>query len=81
ANPEESQRIRKTLADLPAVCVKSIEDARQVALVPHATLVGWISQKELLIVENHVLAVYNVATGARRKSTVKAEDAARVFLR
>jgi hypothetical protein len=82
ANPEESQRIRKALPELPAVEVKSIEETpRQLAFVPHATLVGWISEKEILIVENHVLVVYNVGTGARRKSSVRVEDAGRVFLR
>jgi hypothetical protein len=81
ANPEESQRIRKGLAELPAVAVKSVEDSpRQTAFVPHATLVGWISQRELLIVEDHLLVVYNVASGARRKSSVRVEDAGRVFL-
>ena len=82
ANPEESQRIRKALAELPAVEVKSMEDSpRRVAYVPHAALVGWMSEKEILIVEDHVLVVYNVGTGARRKSSVRVEDAGRVFLR
>jgi len=82
ANPEESQRIRKALTELPAVEVKSMEDTpRRVAFVPHATLVGWINEKEILIVEDHVLVAYNVGTGARRKSTVRVEDVGRVFLR
>jgi len=82
ANPEESKQIRKALSDLPAVEVKSVEDtSRRIALVPHATLVGWISEKEILIIEEHVLVVYNVGTGARRKSSVRVEDAGRVFLR
>ena len=82
ANPEESQRIRKGLPELPAVEVKSIEDTpRRLAFVPHATLVGWISEKEILIVEDHVLVLYNVGTGARRKSSVRVDDAGRVFLR
>jgi hypothetical protein len=82
ANPEESQRIRKALPELPAVEVKSMEDTpRRVAFVPHAVLVGWVSEKEILIVEDHVLVVYNVGTGARRKSSVRVEDAGRVFLR
>lgn len=82
ANPEESQHIRKALMDLPAVNVKRIEDApKQLAFVPHATLVGWLSDKELLIVEDHVLVIYNVSTGARRTSTVKVDDPAQVFLR
>ncbi len=82
ANPEESEHIRKALAELPAVEVNSLEDPpKRVAFVPHATLVGWISEKELLIVEDHVLVLYNVGTGARRKSTVRVEDVGRVFLR
>jgi len=82
ANPEESQRIRKALAELPAVVVKSIEDSpRQVAFFPHSSLVGWISDKQLLIIEDHMLVGINLENGARHKSTVKAEDAEHVFLR
>jgi hypothetical protein len=82
ANPEESQRIRKALVELPAVEVKSMEDTlRRVAFVPHAVLLGWIGEKEILIVEDHLLVAYNVGTGARRKSSVRVEDVARVFLR
>jgi hypothetical protein len=82
ANPEELQRIRKALAELPAIVVKNVEDGpRQVAFLPHATLVGWLSAKELLIVEDHLLVAYSPATGARRKSTIKVDDAAHVFVR
>ena len=87
ANPEESQRIRKALLDLPAVEVKSIDaksneaGPRRIAFLPHATLVGWISEKEILIVEGHLLVAYNVASGDRRKSKIRVEDAAHVFLR
>jgi hypothetical protein len=82
ANPEESQRIRKALLDLPAVEVKSAEDSpRRIAFLPHATLVGWISSNEILIVEGHLLVAYNVASGARRKSNIRVEDVAHVFLR
>jgi hypothetical protein len=82
ANPEESQRIRKALVDLPAVEVKSVEDSpRRIAFLPHAELVGWISDKEILIVEGRVLVAYDVATGARRKSSIRVEDVGRVFLR
>ena len=82
ANPEESQRIREALAELPAVEVKTLQDTPQrIAFIPHAALVGWISEKELLLVENHLLVTYNVVTKARRKSTVRAEDALSVFLR
>ena len=82
ANPEESQRIRKSLTELPAIEVKSVEDApRRIAFVPHAVLVGWVSEKEILMIEDRVLVAYNVETGARRKSGVRVEEAAQVFLR
>ncbi len=91
ASPEESLRIRKALLDLPAVEVKSTDGKsgdgkdknapRRIAFVPHATLVGWISSKEILIVEGHLLVAYDVATGARRQSNVRVEDAAHAFLR
>jgi hypothetical protein len=82
ANPEEVQRIRKALLDLPAVEIKGVDDSpRRLALLPRATLVGWINDKEILVVEEHLLVAYNVATGARRKSNIHVEDAAHVFLR
>jgi hypothetical protein len=82
ANPEESEHIRKALLELPAVEVKTTEETpRRIAFLPHATLVGWLSDKEILIVEQHLLVGYNVATGVRRKSTIRLEDATHVFLR
>jgi len=82
ANPEESKQIRRALAELPAVEVRSLEDPpRKIAFVPHAVLIGWISEKELLIVEDHLLVLYNVANGARRKSNVRVDNADEVFLR
>jgi hypothetical protein len=82
SNPEESQRIRKALSDLPAVEIKSNEDVpRRIAFLPHTTLVGWLTDKEILVVEGHLLVAYNVATGARRKSNIRVEDAAHAFLR
>ena len=82
ANPEESQGIRKALLDLPAVEVRMIEDVpHRVAFIPHVVLVGWLNDKELLIVENHVLVAYHVGSNARRKSTIRVEDAAHAFLR
>ncbi|MGB9361406.1 MAG: hypothetical protein WCA99_07375, partial [Candidatus Sulfotelmatobacter sp.] len=82
ANPQESQHIRKALVDLPAVEVRSAEDSpRRLAFVPHAALVGWINDKEILILEDHLLVTYNVASGTRRRSNIRVEDAAHVFLR
>jgi hypothetical protein len=83
ANPEESLRIRKALLDLPAVEVKSVVDnpPRRTAFLTHCTLVGWVSEKEILIVEGNLLVVYNISNGSRHKSSIRVEDAAHVFLR
>jgi hypothetical protein len=82
ASVEESQRLRKALEELPAVEVKNLEDSpKRIAYLPHATLVGWISDKEILVVEAHLLVAYNVSAGIRRKSGIRVEDAAHVFLR
>jgi hypothetical protein len=82
ANPEESKAIRKALADLQAVEIKSMDDPpKRIAFLPHDKVVGWISEKELLIVEDHMLMVYNLATKSRRKSSIRVEDAAFVFVR
>jgi hypothetical protein len=81
-NPEELKQIRKALADLPAVEIETADESpRRVAFLPHASVVGWVSAKELLIVEDHLLVVYNLASGVTRKSTVRVEDVAHAFLR
>jgi hypothetical protein len=82
ANPAESQSIRRALADMPAVAVVSaVDPSKRSAYLPHAYFVGWVSEKELLIVENHVLVAYNIATAGRRRSTIKVADPAFVFVR
>lgn len=82
ASPEELQSIRKALAELPAVEVQSVEDPpKRSAFLQHAELVGWLSEKELLIIEDHMLATYDVVTGARHKSDVRVDDVANVYLR
>jgi hypothetical protein len=82
ASVEEAQRVRKAVEELPAVEVKTVEDTpKRIAYLPHATLVGWINNKEILVVEAHLLVAYNVGTGVRRKSNIRVEDAEHVFLR
>jgi hypothetical protein len=82
ANPAESLRIRKALTELPAVeVVSAVDPGKRSALLPHTYLVGWLSEKEILVVENHLLVAYNIATGARRRSTIKVADPALAFVR
>jgi hypothetical protein len=78
----ESQRIRKALTELPAVqVVTATEPVKRSVFLPHAVLVGWLNEKEILIVENKMLVAYNVAAGTRRKSTVRVDDPACAFVR
>lgn len=78
----ESQHIRKALLELPAVQVVTTTDpVKRTAFLPHAVLVGWLNEREILIVENHLLVAYDVTTNARRKSTIQVEDAAYAFVR
>ena len=82
ANPEESAHIRKSLSELPAVVVKSVDESpSEIAFIPHAALVGWLSDKKLLILQDHLLLEYNIATKARRRTTIRVDDATRAFLR
>ncbi len=81
-NPNELARIRQNMASLPTVEVVGVEDpsSRSVVL-PHATLVGWLSQREILVVENGTLDAFDVSSGARRKSPIRAVSESVVFLR
>jgi len=82
ANPAESQRIRKALADLPAVQIVSVtEPGKRLAFLPHAFVAGWLNEREVLIVENQLLVAYNVSTGARRRSGVRVTDPSLVVVR
>jgi hypothetical protein len=82
ANPEESEHIRKALLELPAVEVETAEETpKRLAYLPHATLLGWMNDKEILILEEHLLVVYETASSTRRKTSIRVQDAAHVFLR
>ncbi len=81
-NPAELARIRHSIAGLPAVEVLTAEDPpRRLALLPHATLVGWLSGKEILVIENGILTAFDVGSGARRTSPIKVPGQSFVFLR
>jgi len=79
-NQSELEGIRRALSELPAVEVVNA-DGKRLAFLPRASLVGWLSEKEILIVEDHWLSAYDVATGARRKSMLQIPEGAYAFLR
>src|SRR5262249_52767323 len=79
--PSQLERIKKILPELPTVHVVPAGGGKTVTSLPKAAFIGWLNDGELLIVENGVLVAFNVATQMRRKSTIKAEKEAYVFLR
>lgn len=81
-NPSALDGVRRALVDLPAVEVLSAgAPDRRIAFIPHSGLVGWLSNKDLLIVEDHALAVFDVITQTTRKSAIPVADDRSVFLR
>jgi hypothetical protein len=82
ANAAELSRIQQALRELPAVEVLRLEDPPQrTALIPHASLVGWVNDQEILLVENGFLVSYNVISGRRRKSEIRVAKESYAFLR
>jgi hypothetical protein len=81
-NPEALARIRKSLAALPAVeAVQTGDPSHRSAFYPNTILVGWLDDREVLVVEKGTLAALNAWTGARRSSPIQIADESRVFLR
>ena len=79
---EVVEHINKTLADLPAVEVVTATDPpKRAAYLPNATFVGWLSEREILIVKDSLVVAYDVLGGASRKSNVSVDDKALAFVR
>ena len=79
---KELARIRQIMIGMPTVEVLGIADPPHVSIViPHAMLVGWLNQREILVVENGTLVAFDVALGARRTSPIKVAKESLVFLR
>jgi hypothetical protein len=82
ANAAELARIQQALRELPAVEVLRLDDPpKRAAMIPHARLVGWVNEQEILLVENGVLVSCNVIGGSRRKSEIKVAKESYAFLR
>ena len=79
---EELARIRKSIAVLPAVEVFRIDNpSKPSAMLPHATLVGWLDGNRILAVENGLLVVHDVRKNDRIVSRIKVANESFVFLR
>jgi hypothetical protein len=82
ANPTELARIRRSMTELPGVEVLRLGDPRTPsAWLPHATLAGWLNERELLVIENGNLVAFDAGTGARRKAPIKLTKGSHLFLR
>ena len=81
-NPGALAQIQKALTELPAVEVVRVEDTEKpAARLPRATLVGWINDQEILLVENDQLVAFNLVSNTRRISRIKLLKPYYAFLR
>ncbi|HEX7550377.1 MAG TPA: hypothetical protein VF579_07365, partial [Candidatus Methylomirabilis sp.] len=79
---EELARVRKAIADLPVVEVVQLGiPPRSAATIRHAALVGWVSDRELLVAQDGRLAVYDTRGSKRKETAIRVRSAVDAFLR
>jgi len=62
--------------------VVRVEDPeKSAARIPRATLVGWINDEEILLIENDQLVAFNFISSTRRVSRIKVVKPYYAFLR
>ena len=81
-NAEELARVRKTIAELPAVeVVQPGIQSRSTTLIRHAALVGWLNEREILVAQDGRLAVFDIRGSKRKVTAIRVRSAADAFLR
>lgn len=81
-NAAELARVRKTIVDLPAVEVMQLgTQPRPTAVIRHAALVGWMSDREIIVAQNGRLVVYDIRGRKQRELPIRVRSAADAFLR
>jgi hypothetical protein len=81
-NAVELARVKATIAAVPIVeIVNTADPANAIATIPRAELVGWLSDNELLVVQDGRLMTYTASGKKGRQSSIEARSAASVFLR
>ena len=81
-NAEERARVREAIAELPAVEVVQLGiQPRPAAVIPRAELVGWASDREILVAQDGRLAVYDMGGSKVKGTTIRVRSAADAFLR
>jgi hypothetical protein len=81
-NTEELARVLRAIAGLPAVeVVQLATQPRPATTIRHAGLVGWLSDREILVAQDGRLAVYDTRGSKRKETTIRVRSAADAFLR
>lgn len=86
-NPEAAARIRTALGELPTVEVVPVGgepvggEPRSTTIARRAALVGWLSDRDLLVAQDGRLAVYDARGTRRRETPIRLRSAADAFLR
>lgn len=79
--PDELARVRATIAELPSIeVVRLSAPPQRTAVIPHAALVGWLNDREILTVRDGSLTVYDLQTARWRDAAIRVRTAADVFL-
>jgi len=82
ADDRELSAIRQAIERLPTVDILTLGDPiRRAGLIPHATLVGWLSEQEILIIQDGILVAVNVTNGSARKSQIEVPNESYVYVR
>ncbi len=81
-NAKELARVRGAIAELPTVEVVRLgSEAQPKTTIDHASLVGWLSKHEIIVVQGGRLVVFNIHSNKRRETTIRVRSAADAFLR
>ena len=82
ADADELARVSKAITELPAVEVMPLASpARPAANIRHATLVGWTSDRELLVAQDGHLVLYDARGNKVKDTAIRVRSAADAFLR
>ncbi|HSB30400.1 MAG TPA: hypothetical protein VLD55_02255, partial [Candidatus Sulfobium mesophilum] len=81
-NAEELARVRRAIAELPAVeVVRLASEPEPKTTIHHASLVGWLSEHEIIVAQDGRLVVFDIHSKKRRETTIRVRNAADAFLR
>lgn len=80
-HPEELQRIKKALSELPRVEVLAVAEPKKVVVGLPGELVDWLDSKRILIIQDRELVVLDVDSGAKALTGIKASGALQAFVR